>query len=174
MFLQSNPPPPPPRSEQKKQSIITPPPFCRRLRPIRANHSTVGVVARRLLCVWFVAAWDEGARPAVSLPARPLPAPWLCLAVLAFKGKETHHWLHTTHQSLDLKKTNQLSFHKQNAHSSRVLSERPRLCLWLFLKRFKSSCHQAGTNSAQTTAPPSGSRPFQRLIVKILKVVFRS
>lgn len=104
-------PPPPSIStsvkRKKKQSIITPPLFCCRLRPIRANHSTVGVVARRLLCVWFVAAWVRraGGRgqpsvcPSAGLP--PPPAPWLCLAVLALKGRRHTIGFTQTHQSLD-------------------------------------------------------------------------
>lgn len=72
--------------------------FCCRLRPIRANHSTVGVVARRLFCVWFVAAWVRGG------VARPPPSCAVALlSGVGFKGKETHHWLYTPHQSPDQK-----------------------------------------------------------------------
>lgn len=98
-------------SEQKKAIDNHATTFCCRLRPIRANHSTVGVVARRLLCVWFVAAWDGGrGQLSVCLPACPLPAPWLCLAVLALKGRR--HTIGFTHLSITRFKTNQLSFHE--------------------------------------------------------------
>lgn len=73
-------------SEQKKAIDNHATTFRCRLRPIRANRSTVGVVARRLLCVWLVAAWGGGAWPSCH-SARPLPAPWLCLVVLALKGR---------------------------------------------------------------------------------------
>lgn len=110
--------------------------FCCRLRPIRANHSTVGVVARRLFCVWFVAAWDQGAWPAVSLPARPLPAPWLCLAVLALKGRR--HTIGFTHLiNRPIKNQSALiSSTRKNAHRSSVLSERPRLSVCGCFKSF--------------------------------------
>lgn len=86
---------------------------CCRSRPIRTNHSTVGVVARRLFCVWFVAAWDGGqGQLSVCLPACPLPAPWLCLAVLALKGRR--HTIGFSHLSITRLKRNQLSFHQHN------------------------------------------------------------
>lgn len=115
--------------------------FCCRLRPIRANHSTVGVVARRLFCVWFVAAWDRGAWPAVSLPARPLPAPWLCLAVLALKGRR--HTIGFTHLiNRPIKNQSALiSSTRKNAHRSSVLSERPRLSVCGCFKSFSWNKH---------------------------------
>lgn len=80
IFLQSpSPPPSISTSEQKKAIDNHATTFCCRLRPIRANHSTVGVVARRLLCVWLVAAWEFGlggggkGQPSVCLPVPPAP-----------------------------------------------------------------------------------------------------
>lgn len=113
IFLQSpSPPPSISTSEQKKAIDNHATTFCCRLRPIRANHSTVGVVARRLLCVWLVAAWEFGlggggkGQPSVCLPAclparpprPPCPAPWLCLAVLALKGRR--HTIGFSHPSI--------------------------------------------------------------------------
>lgn len=111
IFLQSpSPPPSISTSEQKKAIDNHATTFCCRLRPIRANHSTVGVVARRLLCVWLVAAWEFGlggggkGQPSVCLPAclpvlptppPPLSCPVALLSGVGFKGKETHHWLLT-------------------------------------------------------------------------------
>lgn len=60
------------------------------LRATRVNRSTVGVVARRLLCVWLVAALGCGCGPAGAVPAPCLharPPLQLCLVVLALKGK---------------------------------------------------------------------------------------
>lgn len=101
IFLQSpSPPPSISTSEQKKAIDNHATTFCCRLRPIRANHSTVGVVARRLLCVWLVAAWEFGlggggkGQPSVCLPACP-SCPVALLSGVGFKGKETHHWLLT-------------------------------------------------------------------------------
>lgn len=65
-------------------------PFCCRLRPIRANHCTVGVVLAVSFCL-VCGCFSWRGRPAVSLPAclptQALPSPWLCLAVLALKGR---------------------------------------------------------------------------------------
>lgn len=65
--------PPISTSQQKKAIDNHATTFRCRLRPIRANRSTVGVVARRLLCVWLVAAWGGGRGQAVTLPAPFLP-----------------------------------------------------------------------------------------------------
>ena len=134
--------------------------FCCRLRPIRANHSTVGVVARRLFCVWFVAAWDRGA-----WPARPLPAPWLCLAVLALKGRR--HTIGFTHLiNRPIKNQSALiSSTRKKSHRSSVLSERPRLSVDV-----SKASHGSNISSFCYSAAPSSSHPLQLLIFRILKV----
>lgn len=134
--------------------------FCCRLRPIRANHSTVGVVARRLFCVWFVAAWVRGA-----WPARPLPAPWLCLAVLALKGRR--HTIGFTHLiNRPIKNQSALiSSTRKKSHRSSVLSERPRLSVDV-----SKASHGSNISSFCYSAAPSSSHPLQLLIFRILKV----
>lgn len=69
--------------------------FCCRLRPIRANHCTVGVVLAVSFCL-VCGCFSWRVRPAVSLPAYPTPPqPVALLSGVGFKGKETHHWLYT-------------------------------------------------------------------------------
>lgn len=135
IFLQSPPPPSISSSQQKKQSIITPPLFAADWDP----SEPIIVLLVLSLAASFVSGLlllGSGGRgqPSVCLPAPFLPPPpWLCLAVLALKGRRLTGF---THPSITRLGRNQL-FHKQkNAHGSSVLTASPLLCLWLF----KSFC----------------------------------
>lgn len=105
-------------------------PFRCRSRPIRASHCTVGVVLAVSFCL-VCGCCSGGCGPlSACLPTRALPSPWLCLAVLALKGRR--HTPLALHSCLP-HSLSQLSFHKHGRWTQQPCKDS--LCLWPFEKQ---------------------------------------